>query len=140
MINTDGESGSWAARTQKNTVRLGLWTACWVGTMAIATFGPLLAWGDNRTLTAVALAVNLAAGAGMILANKHHLKGLDELQQKIQLEAMALTLGVALVAGLAYSTADTTGLIAQDAEISYLVFLLCLTYGLGILFDRRRYQ
>ena len=30
-------------------------------------------------------------GAGMIIANRDYLRGLDELQQKIQLEAMALT-------------------------------------------------
>ena len=29
----------------------------------------------------------------MIVANKHHLQGLDELHRKVQLEAMALALG-----------------------------------------------
>jgi len=140
MTSTGTDPGNRASRTQKNTVRLGIWTAAWVLSLAVATFGPMLLWGENRVLTSIALAVNLAAGAGMILANKHHLNGLDELQQKIQLEAMALALGVALVVGLAYSTADTTDLMYKDAEISYLVILVALTYLAGIFFGHRRYQ
>ncbi len=140
MTNTGTESGSRASRTQKNTVRLGIWTAAWVLSLAVATFGPLLLWGESRLLTGIALAANLAAGVGMILANKHHLSGLDELQQKIQLEAMALALGVALVVGMAYSAADTTGLMYKDAEISYLVILVSLTYLAGIFFGHRKYR
>ena len=76
----------------------------------------------------------------MIVANKNHLKGLDEMHQRIHLEAMALALGVALVAGLAYATADVTDLIPVDAEISFLVFLISAAYGIGIYAGRRRYQ
>ena len=140
MTSTGTESGNRASRTLKTTVRLGIWTAAWVLSLAVATFGPLLLWGENRLLTGIAVAVNLVAGAGMILANKRHLKGLDELQRKIQLEAMSLALGVALVVGLAYSTADTTDLMHNDADISYLVILVTLTYVAGIFFGRRRYQ
>jgi hypothetical protein len=108
--------------------------------MAVAVFGPQLVWESNSTLTLLALAANLIVGAGMILANKTHLQGLDELQQRIQLEAMALALGVGLVLGLAYSTADITNLIPFDAEISHLVMLLGLTYLVGVFLGRRKYQ
>ena len=75
----------------------------------------------------------------MIVANKRHLKGLDEMHQKIQLEAMALSLGVGLVVGLSYSTLDVTDLIAFDAEISHLVILMGLTYGAGVAAGLKRY-
>ena len=128
-----------AAITRQVTVKLFWWTAAWVVTLAIATFGPHFVW-ESKALTLGSLLINLGAGAGMIVANKDHLNILDEMQRKIQLEAMALALGVALVAGLAYSTADSTNLIPMDAEISILVFLVCAAYGLGILFGNRRYQ
>ena len=134
-----GNSGEWAARTRRVTIKLFWWTAAWVVTLAIATFGPHFVW-DSKALTLASLLVNLGAGAGMIVANKNHLNNLDEMQRKIQLEAMALALGVALVAGLAYSTADTTDLIPVDAEIGILVFLVCAAYGLGIFLGTRRYQ
>ena len=132
-------SGGMHEKLSRNTLKLMGWTVAWVVTLAIATFGPVFLW-ESKALTAGALLVNVAAGVGMIAANKDHLMALDELQRKIQLEAMALALGVALVAGLAYSTADATNLIPVDAEIGFLVFLVCAAYGLGIFLGHRRYQ
>ncbi len=140
MIKLKTDSNDWNARSRKNTIRLGYWTGAWLVTMAVAVFGPRLAWQSNELLTILAIAINLGIGFGMILANKHSLRGLDELQQKIQLEAMALSLGVGLVVGLSYSTMDVTNLIAFDAEISHLVILVGLTYGVGVFAGLRKYQ
>ena len=130
----------WAANTVKNTLQLGYWTAAWVLTMALANFGPRFIWQLNETLTIIAILLNLALGFGMILANKRHLKGLDEMHQKIQLEAMALSLGIGLVVGLAYSNLDVTNIIAADAEISHLVILMGLTYLFGVFNGLRKYR
>ena len=139
MSNTSTGSGSLEERTRQTTLHLGAWTAVWLVTLAVAVFGPTFLW-DSKALSLVAILVNVVAGAGMLVANKRHLDGLDELQRKIQVEAMALALGVGLIAGLAYSTADIVNLIAFDAEISYLVMLVSVVYLLGILVGRRRYQ
>ena len=132
-------SGGMHDRLRRNTLKLMGWTVAWVVTMAIATFGPLLVW-ESKTLSLGAILLNLAAGAGMIIANKNYLMGVDEMQRKIQLEAMALALGVALVFGLAYSTADVADLIPFDAEIGHVVFAVCAAYGFGIFLGIRRYQ
>lgn len=97
-------------------------------------------WQSNQSLTALALLINLGMGVGMITALRRHLNGLDELQRKIQLEAMALCLGVGLVGGMAYSTLDVTNLIPFDAQISHLVILMSLTYLAGVLLGNRKYQ
>ena len=135
---TENTSGL-AERTRRNTMHLGIWTGAWVLTLAVAVFGPALAW-DSKVLTLGMTLANVGVGVGMIFANKRHLDGLDELQRKIQLEAMALALGVFLVAGLGYSTLDVTNVIAVDAEISFLVMLVSLTYLAGIVIGRRKYQ
>jgi len=70
---------------------------------------------------------------------RQHPARLDELQQKIQLEAMGLALGVAVVVGLAYSSLDVTNVIPWDAEISNLVILVALTYIAGVFIGQRRY-
>jgi hypothetical protein len=140
MSTSSTDTAGWAERNKHNTKRLAVWTGAWLVTMAVAVFGPQLVWESNPTLTLLALAANLIVGAGMILANKTHLQGLDELQQRIQLEAMALALGVGLVVGLAYSTAGITNLIPFDAEISHVVMLLSVTYLVGIFIGRRKYQ
>ena len=133
-------TGGWAAETRKNTMLLGIWTLAWVFSMALAVFGPQFVWGANDTLSLLAVLINLAVGFGMIMANVRHLKGLDEMQQKIQLEAMGLTLGVGLVAGLAYSNLDVLDLIPFNAEISHLVIMMGLTYAFAVIAGARRYQ
>ena len=125
---SDTKTRSWADNMRRNTLRLFYWTGAWVITLALATFGPRSLWAEDPLITAIAILVNLGIGFGMIWANKLHLRGLDEMQQKVQLDAMAISLGVGLVLGLGYSTMDVTNLIAFDAEISHLVILMGLTY------------
>jgi hypothetical protein len=136
----DIEGGGWAANTKRNTVILGWWTAAWVLTMAFVKFGPEFIWASSQAITAVAIAINLAIGFGMIMANKRHLRGLDELHQKIQLEAMALSLGVGLVVGLSYSKLDVTGIIAFHAEISHIVIVMAIIYVVGVMTGIRKYR
>ncbi len=133
-------SNDWATNTVRNTVRLGYWTGAWVLTMALANFGPTFIWQANKLPTILAILLNIGIGFGMIMANKRHLHGLDEMHQKIQLEAMALSLGVGLVLGLAYSNLDVTNIIESDAEISYLVILMGLTYLAGVIAGVKRYR
>ena len=134
------QSSNWQTNNARNTVRLGFWTLGWVVTMAVANFGPKFLWGNNESFTVVAILINMAVGAGMILANKRHLQGLDELHRKIQLEAMALSLGVGLIVGLSYSNLDVTNIISADAEISHVVILMGLTYLAGVIVGNRRYR
>jgi hypothetical protein len=139
MSPSESNPGGRALRTRQNTVRLAWWTMAWLLTMALAVFGPKFLWDSSLPATITAIALNLAAGIGMIVANIRHLKGLDELQQKIQLEAMGLALGVAVVFGLAYSTLDITNVMPFDAEISNLVILIGLTYFVAVVVGQRRY-
>ncbi|WP_137225192.1 hypothetical protein [Shewanella sp. MEBiC00475] len=130
---------NWKNTNKHNTARLAKWTLAWLISMAIANFGPLFIWQQDA-LTIVAIGINFILGIGMILANRRQLLGLDELQQKIQLNAMGLSLGVGLIVGLSYSNLDTTNLITGRAEISHLVIIMGLTYLVGIILGHRKYQ
>jgi len=134
------ENQDWSTQVKKNTVNLAIWTVAWVLSMALATFGPTYLWVGNDALTITGIIINALIGGGMILANIRHLKGLDELQKKVQLEGMALALGVGVVGGLSYSLLDTTNIITQDAEISFLVILIALTYLASVVIGQKRYK
>ena len=58
----------------------------------------------------------------------------------ILFRATVASFGVGLVVGLAYSTLDVVDVIAVDAEISFLVILISLTYLGGVFIGRRKYQ
>jgi len=119
---------------------LAYWTSGWMLSMALATFGPKFLWNFNSRFTGVAILINLLFGIGLINGKKKWLKQLDELQLKIQLDAMALALGVGIVGGLSYSLMDITNLIPMDAEISVLVIAISLTYLAGSIIGTRRYE
>jgi len=138
MNNQNTESSTWAANIVKNTVQLAWWTAAWLVTMALAKFGPLYIWESNKVLTSLAILINLLVGFGMIMANKRHLKGLDEMQQRIQLNAMALSLGIGLVAGMGY--ANLAILIPFKADISHVIIMMALIYLAGMFAGIRKYQ
>ena len=125
---------------RKNTINLAIWTGAWVLSLAISTFGSLLIWKENNAVIIIGILLNFIVGIGMIFANIRHFKGLDELQQKIQLEAMGFTLGLSVVAGIAYSSLDQTNIISYNAEISHLVILIGITYFTGVLIGTSRYR
>lgn len=140
MNNPDTKSGTFAANNTKNTLILFYWTAAWVLTTALVNFGTEYIWLSNKLFTSLAVLLNVVIGFGMILAVKRYLKGLDEMQQKIQLDAMALSLGVGLVIGLGYSSMGQTNLIPIEPEISHMIMLMSITYIVGIFAGLRKYR
>lgn len=134
------ENQNWKNQTKKNTLNLAFWTIAWTLSMALATFGPIFIWESESVFTIIGIIINALLGVGMIRANIRHLDGLDDLQKKIQLEGMAIALGVGIVGGLSYTLLDTTNTISQDAEISFLVIFIGLTYIISVLIGQKRYK
>jgi hypothetical protein len=120
--------------------KLAIWTWSWVATMAIASFGPEFIWDNHPFLTPFAIIVNFANGILMILANRDLFNHFDELEKKIHLESLAITLGLAVVVGLTYSLLDTTNVIKQNAQISMLVMFIGITYLTSVIINTLRYR
>ena len=140
MKNRKVNSGDWINRTKKSTVRLAIWTGLWVVTVAIPAFGPEFVWGEDDLINLLVILLNVGVGSGMIVANIRHIKLQDEMMQKVQLEAMGISLGVAIVGGIAYSMLDATNVIPFDAEIGGLVGLIGITYLITLYINMRRYK
>lgn len=140
MENQKVTSSDWSRQTRKSTARLATWTILWVLTVAIPAFGPELFWGENNLINLLVILLNVGVGIGMIIANIHHIKIQDEMMQKVQLEAMGISLGVAVVGGIAYSMLDATNVIPFDAEIGGLVALIGVTYLISVFVNIRRYK
>jgi hypothetical protein len=84
--------------------------------------------------------LDIAVGVGMILANKNYLADLDELQRNVQLNSMAITLGVGLVAGVPFSVMDAYHVIPFHADIASLLILMSLTFVVSNLYGTWRYR
>ena len=128
------------AQTKKNTIRLFFWSVAWVLATAGASFGPKSLWEFNTLPTILGVLVHIGIGFGMIRMFKQYLLGLDELQRKIQLDAMALSLGIGLVIGSSYELLEDIKLIPFEPEIPHLLILMSLTYVVGTVLGHRKYQ
>lgn len=140
MKHSETNDTAWERKLTRNTKQLAFWTGLWVLTMALANFGSIFIWSGDKLWSFLAILLNTLVGAAMILANRRQLQSLDEMQQRIQRDAMGVTLGVGLVLGLSYSNLDVANLIPGDAEISVLVIIMGLTYGLTTFFVGRKYR
>jgi len=140
MDNAGNEPGRWAARNNKTTTHVGYWTLAWLATTAVAAFGPKLVWDFATFPTILGVLVNIVIGFGMVLATRRHLLGLDELEQKIFLDAGALTLGVGLVLGLSYDLLEDIKLISFEPQISHLAMLMGITFLVGMIAGHRKYR
>jgi len=125
-------------RRKRLSIRLASWTLGWTLTMAAATFGYKYFWEGDAFLIALSVLINLAIGIGMILSNRNLINDFDELEKKIQLESMAITLGLTVVVGLTYSLLDITNLIPMDAEIGNLVLFVGITFIMALIINNKR--
>ncbi|QEC53822.1 hypothetical protein EDD80_11660 [Anseongella ginsenosidimutans] len=136
----DAKTNQREASTRKNTWHLAYWTGSWVLTVAIATFGPEVIWDYNSGISLIFILINAIVGIGMILMNRKYINGLDELQKKVNTDAMAIAFGVGVVGGMSYSILDITNVIPFEAEISFLIMLVGITYLIGVVVSNIRYR
>ena len=125
-------------QNKQNKVLLG-WTLAWVVSLAFLTGAENTIWND-LIYTKIGLLINLVIGIGMIVAHKNLFKTYDELQKKIQFEAMAITLGLAVVVGLTYEVSFDFGVIDKEPEFEYLVIFICFSYVASNIISAIRYK
>jgi hypothetical protein len=128
------------SRVRTNVIRLFRWNGAWAAATTLMALGPKFLWNKALVFTLLAAGLDVAVGIGMILANKNYLAELDELQRKVQLNSMGITLGVAVVAGVPISVLDAYHVIPFHADVAYLLILMSLTFGVSNLYGTRRYR
>ena len=133
------ESG-YESRIRANVIRLFRWCGAWAGTCALLAFGPRFLWNKALVFTLLAIGLNICVGVGAIVANKKYLEELDDLQRKVHLNSLAITVGVAMIVAVPYSVMDSYHVIPFHADISHLVVLMSLTYAASNLYGTRRYR
>ena len=128
------------SRIRTNVIRLFRWNGAWGVATALMAFGPKFLWNRALGFTLLAVGLDIAVGIGMILANKNYLAELDELQRKVQLNSMGVTLGVGLIVGVPFSVMGLYHVISFHAEIWHLLLLMGLTFMFSIAYGNWRYR
>ena len=126
-------------KQKKETKIMLAWCFAWVASLALLSAGVNYLW-DSLLITKIGLLINLAIGIGMIIAHKNLFKTYDELQKKIQFEAMAITLGLVVVVGITYEVSFDFGIIKKEPEFEYLMLFICFSYMATNIINSLRYR
>jgi hypothetical protein len=140
MNQVKPRENGYQSRTRTNVIRLFRWNGGWGAATALMVFGPKFLWNKALVFTLLAVGLDVAVGVGMILANKKYLAELDELQRKVHLNSMGITLGVGLIAGAPLSVMDAYHVIPFHADIAYLLILMSVTLAASNLYGTWRYR
>ena len=136
-MSTDAETAPYR-RAATRTLQLAIWMLAWLLTLAAARFGPAL-W-VSPIASWVAVAANVIVGLGLIIAFTRYLRSVDDLDRKIMLDALAVTLGVGWVGGFAWIVADGAELIATDIAAGVFPAALGLVFLGAVVAGRIRYR
>jgi len=139
-IQSKTNTNSIVKKSKRNTKKLAIWTGAWLLSLALVAFGPLLFWDYHKAISICAIILNLVMGYKMIMANKQHLEDLDELQQRIHLVAMALSLGVSMVFGAVYGLLESIRLVEFQPNPSSVLFVMGLSYAIAMVLAHRKYS
>jgi hypothetical protein len=131
---------SYQARTLISTFHLFTWAIAWVGTCALMTFGPRFLWNQNLAFTLLAVGLNVCIGVGLIVAHKKYLASLDELQRKVYLDALGITVGVVLIVSVPYAVLERFNVIHWNAGVSDLLILMTVTFLASLFNGTWRYR
>jgi hypothetical protein len=140
MAQSKPQECGYQSRIWTSILRLATWGGAWVGTCALMKFGPKFLWNKASVFTPLAVGLNVCVGIGLILAQKKYVAELDELQRKIYLNALAITVGVALIVGVPYSVMDTYDMIPFHANISHLLMIMSLAFLVSFAHGTWRYR
>ncbi len=136
-INT--EDTRLAKRVQKGNRNVFLWTSLWLVNTALVAYGPKQLWDFNVTVTWIAVMFNIVTGLAMLNANKNLILAMDELQQKIHFNAMAISLGFTLLFGTLYGLLEPAGLVSTAPNSSNILFVMGISYLIAMAINYRKY-
>jgi hypothetical protein len=135
-----GARGPAMTRNRRNQRRVLLWSLVWMSSWVAVTWALTSGWLASGTPGIVAAIVSSSLGIGTALAYRRFLNEADEVQRKIELEALALAFGVGVVGGMAYWLLERGGAVPVDkTDLLYVLAVTFLTYSVGVLLGKRRY-
>jgi hypothetical protein len=127
------------SRSIRDNLVLVAWVFAWMAALTVADKAALYGWWSDEWMTLLAISIHVLIGIGMIFKFMAMLRNMDDLQRRIQLEALSMALGISLVGCAAYSLLVTWGYIV-DEEVSDIFMLMCVSYAASTLFGVWRYR
>ncbi|PCJ48657.1 MAG: hypothetical protein COA74_08080 [Gammaproteobacteria bacterium] len=128
------------ARDIKNAIIVNFWILAWAVTLGAVSYLSDYQWYTaSWWASSAGLLVHLSVGIGMILAFKRFVKEADDLERKIQLDALAISVGLTVVTFSSYSILEMSAVV-PELTAAYLIVVMSMGYALGLIIGRIRFR
>jgi hypothetical protein len=114
-------------------------TFIWIAMMIFIDKGILYGWFTSDMQINLLIAFDTILGIVVIFMFISLLNAMDELQRKIQFDALAFSMGTTFVASITYSLL-TTAQIVKDSETSDLILIMTVCYMASIIYGQVKYR
>lgn len=139
MIYALNESSAYDKRAIRDNLKLVAWIFVWMASLTVSDKAALHGWWEESWITVLSIIINAGLGLWVVYRYRHMLQGMDDLQRKIQLEALAIALGISLVGACSYTLLVTWGYII-DEEVSDIFALMCVSYAGASMYGVWKYR
>lgn len=123
-------------RDRQNEKRVNIWAFCWAGSLLGAMF-VLTVFNAGLLVILGLLVVHLFLSYRFIMSYRFFLRELDEMERKVQMDALALAVAIAIIlfsSGSILAVAD----IVPTPPAALIVLSLSLSYVAGLIIGRWR--
>lgn len=114
-------------------------TFIWIAMMIFIDKGILYGWFTSDMQINLLIAFDTILGIVVIFMFISLLNAMDELQRKIQFDALAFSMGTTFVASITYSLL-TTAQIVKDSETSDLILIMTVCYMASVIYGQVKYR
>lgn len=122
-----------------NANRVNLLALLWASTMLLGTVIIGLDFPLRDGVFTVVLLLHITISIMMLLAFKRFITELDELEKKVQLDALAIAVGVAIIVFSSGSILANAALL-PELKPWLLIIIIAVTYMVGIIKGRLAYR
>jgi len=124
------------ARDIKNAIIVNFWLLAWAISLVVLTTISGYEW-YAKWMSMSGLAIHIGISVGMIMVVKRFLSEAEDLERKIQLDALALSVGISIVVFSSYSLLEKV-IDVPELSAAYLIVIMSIGYALGLIFGRMR--
>jgi len=121
----------------KNANKVDLWAFGWAGTLLAGSLAHAVFGLTSLAPFLVIGVINLGCGIMLIRSYVRMVTQIDEMERKIQFDALALAVGMAMLAYGAGTILQAASLLDQ-IQASWLLTLMALSYCVGLIVGRIR--
>ncbi|NQZ88977.1 MAG: hypothetical protein HRT54_15485 [Colwellia sp.] len=126
-------------KQMKKSVTFVASTFIWIALMTFIDKGILYGWFTSDLQINLLIAFDTMLGIVVIFMFIKLLKAMDELQRKIQFDALAFSMGATIVSSITYSLL-TTAQIVKDSETSDIILIMTVCYMASVIYGQVKYR